>query len=248
MTMYDQSDVQDAFHFFLTIMDQKKIVPGDRQPFSLYKKDSVREVLEDVIEPIARVKFVQLDSTRAIYVIPGFDNEWFRYSNEELRSLWKLANNQELYIVQFSMLILLSMFYNRDTSAFSERSSVSLVEYEKQLSRYIDQLKQLNNEEIDSLSEDVELDLKSVVELWEQKMLIVETAKHPERAKSGKLGMLNRVLRFLEAEELLMITEDGEIRLLEKMNAMVLRYYFNESRREQLFDFLKKSVALSKGE
>ncbi|MXQ54971.1 DUF6063 family protein [Shimazuella alba] len=245
MSLYEKNDVQDAFRFFLTIMDKQKIEHRDREFFNIYKQDRIKEILEDVIETVAGVKFVQSDSTKTIYVIPSFDNEWFRYTNEELRSLWNLKTNQELYLVQFCMLVLVSMFYNRDTRTFTDRSSVSIEEFERKLSSYIQQIKQMDEDDIETQSDEVELDLKSIVSLWEQKVLIVETAKQPDKASSGKIGTLNKVLRFLEKEELLILTEDGEIRLREKMDAMVTRFYFNKSRRDQLFDFLTN---ISKGE
>lgn len=233
----------DAFYFYTAILQKKskKIEPTDRELFGLYRNPEVREILEDIIEPTARVKFVQLDPTQSIYIIPNFDNEVHRYTNEELRVLWGVKSNAELYIVQFAFLVLISLFYNRDNLTLTERSSVSLPEWNRTLTSYIQRLKGMSTDELDSYSEEMDLDLNRIAEEWDNKMLVVETAKKPDKAPTGKFGMLNRVLAFQQQEELISLVGD-EIRLTAKMNTLILRYYFNESRKNQLFEFLLSPI------
>jgi hypothetical protein len=242
----DKEVFAEAFRFYEEIIKKRKIEQVHKEIFQLYRDAEVREVLEDVIEPIAKIKFIQLDPSQTIYVVPMFDNQMYRYNNEELRNIWKLKNNQELYVVQFSMLVLLSMFYNRDTQTLTERTSVSLTEFSKNVNHYIEKFKHMSSVSKDIYTNEFELDIKSIVETWDQKMLVVETAKNPIKAPSGQIGTLNRVLSFLEKEELIQLIGD-EIKLTSKINTLVLRYYFNDTRRNELFEFLSSPIFSMKG-
>jgi hypothetical protein len=237
----------DAFEFYETIKSMKKISPNERRLFGLYKDEEVREILEDVIEVKAKVKFVQLDPSQPIYIIPAFDNEYHQYSNEELRALYGCKDNSELYMVHFSMMVLLGMFYNTQTQSLSERTSVSLNEFSKSIQHYMERLSELSNEAVDQYAEELELDLKSILKVWENRMLVVETAKNPDKAPSGKIGFLNKLLGNLEKEELLLMIGD-EIKLTRKMDALIMRYYLNDSRRNELFRFLNSSIFSMKRE
>lgn len=242
----DKEVFADAFRFYEEIIKKRKFEPDQKEAFQLYRDAEVREVLEDIIEPIAKIKFIQLDPSQTIYVVPMFDNQMYRYNNEELRNIWKLKNNQELYVVQFAMLVLLSMFYNRDTQTLTERTSVSITEFSKNVNHYIEKFKNMSSESQDVYTEESELDIKSIVETWDQKMLVVETAKNPIKAPSGQIGTLNRVLSFLEKEVLIQLIGD-EIKLTSKMNTLILRYYFNDTRRNELFEFLSSPIFSMKG-
>ncbi|MGD6870604.1 DUF6063 family protein [Sutcliffiella horikoshii] len=231
----------EALEFYESIKIKGKVEPSERHLFNLYKDEEVREVLEDVIEVQTKVKFVQLDPSQTIYIIPSFDNEYHQYNNKELRELWSLKDNAELYASQFSMLILLSMFYNSSTKSLSNRTSVSLGEFSKAINHYMSKLNEFGEKAVEQYSEELELDLKSILDVWNNRALVVETAKSPDKAPSGKIGLINRILKSLEKEDLLLQIGD-EIKLTPKMDALIIRYYFNDSRREQLFKFLNSSI------
>ena len=74
-----------------------------------------------------------------------------------------------------------------------------------------------------------------------------ESLKHPRRGRNNRISFLLRVLSFLENEGLVQIIQDAEVRLLPKLEHLILRYYFHSQRKDELLALLSTPESFTKG-
>jgi hypothetical protein len=56
------------------------------------------------------------------------------------------------------------------------------------------------------------------------------------------------VLSFLEDEGLIQVLENEEIRLLPKLEHLIVKYYFNSTRKDQLLQLIEKDMLIKEDE
>ncbi len=240
---WHKDDVIWAFRIFKKLLHSGVIDESEREYHYAYQRSEVRQILEEVIEREAEVKIFAVGGN--IYLTPGVDNLFFGYSNAELRGKIKLRNNSELYLAYFVILCFLAKFYNSEDQSLSSRQFVPLEELEETVTEHVDTVMESDPEEVEIQEENYQLNLRSVSETWQDMPAFDESVKNLKSARNNRVSFLLRVMRFLEDEGLVQILEDREIRILPKMEHLVVKYYFHSQRKEILLELLSRSMPLN---
>ncbi|MDD4518336.1 MAG: DUF6063 family protein [Limnochordia bacterium] len=237
-----KEDVQLAFRIFLRLLENGQII-DERELFYAYQRSEVRQILEEVIEAEADVKIFALGDH--LYLSPGLDNRTFGYTNEELREKMKLRTNQELYLAYFTILCLLAKFYNSDDQTLASRQFVPLEELEETITGHMRRIQETPPEQVEEVSADLQLNLANSAEIWLDLPPFDDTVKNLRSARNNRISFLLRVLAFLEEEDLVQILQEHEVRLLPKMEHLVVRYYFHSQRKDELLALLATDGAFT---
>lgn len=241
-----EEDVRSAFRIFMRLLEKGVIEESEREYQHEYLRNEVRYILEEVVEREADVKIFSAGGT--IYLTPGVDNRFFGYTNAELREKMGLRNNSELYLAYFVILNLLAKFYNSTDQSLASRQFVPLEELEETITRHVHSVMEAEPEEVEIQEENFDINLRSVAEVWLDLPPFDDHVINLNRARNNRISLLLRVMKFLEEEGLVQVLEDREVRLLPKMEHLVLKYYFNSQRKDYLLQLLARDLPLTPGE
>lgn len=239
---WQKDDVTWAFRIFTKLLQKGVILEDDRELHYAYQQNEVRQVLEEVIEREAEVKIFAAGGN--IYLTPGVDNLNFGYTNSELRERMKLRNNSELYLAYFVVLCFLAKFYNSDDQSLTSRQFVPLEELEETVTGHVNTVMESEPEEVEAEEEKYRINLRSVAEQWQDIPAFDESVKNLKSARNNRISFLLRVMRFLEDESLVQILEDREVRILPKLEHVVVRYYFHSQRKDMLLELLSRPLKI----
>ncbi|MGI6712868.1 MAG: DUF6063 family protein [Bacillota bacterium] len=242
----NEEDFRAAFKIFMRLLEKGVIRENEREYQHQYLRNEVRYILEEIMEREADVKIFGVGDI--IYLTPGLDNRFFGYTNAELRGKMALRNNSELYLSYFTILNLLAKFYNSDDQSFTSRQFVPLEELEETITRHVQTIMEAKPEEVQMEEEKFNINLLSVAEVWLDLPPFDEHITNLNRARNNRISLLLRVMKFLEDEGLVQVLEDREIRLLPKMEHLVLKFYFNSQRKDQLLELLAGDLPLAPAE
>lgn len=239
---WTQEDVRLAFRIFLQLLPTGHI--EDLELLYHYEQNpNVRLILEEIIEKEADLKIFSMGSH--LYLSPGVNNRFFGYTNEELRTAMKLENNSELYLAYFAMLCLLAQFYNSDDQTRTSRQFLPLEELEAIMTGHVSEIQAATDEQVEAWEEEMQVNLSSVAALWSEMPAFNETLKHQRKGRNNRISFLLRVLSFLENEGLVQVLDDSEVRLLPKLEHLVVKYYFHSQRKDYLLQLLAKPLELT---
>lgn len=237
---WTKKDITDAFRIFFTLLKDGIIEEDNSELRYAFQRSEVRQLLEDIIEKEAEVKIFSAKGN--IYLTPGLDNRFFGYKNLELLKKMKLNNNTELYLAYFVILVLISKFYNSEDQSLASRQFLPIDELEKSITSYIENIRDRENDEIEEIEEELSINLKSISEVWMDIPSFDDTIKNLRRAKNNRISFLIKIMDFLEEESLIQVLEDYTIRPLPKMEYLIIKYYFNNERKEMLLSYLNDEI------
>nr|WP_272908821.1 DUF6063 family protein [Alicyclobacillus tolerans] len=152
----------------------------------------------------------------------------------------KLGRNlreRDLYLAYFVILILLSCFYDGETSTQTHRAFVPVSELYGRVKNHMAEIRDMVEDDAIAASHTFDLDFCSMAEVWYERSDDLETLVHPEKSNS-RLGFVLKVMMFLQDEGLVHVLDREEVRLTEKCRQIVFRYYFNAQRKEALMRLL----------
>lgn len=239
---WHSEDVLWAFRIFMKLLQDKKIEEEQRDYHYAYQKSEVRLIIEELIEKESDVKI--FFSNGILYISPGVDNRFLGYSNAELRDKINLRNNGELYLAYFILLNLLAKYYNSEDQSLTSRQFVPVEELEESVTEQMESIMEADPDEVAEQEECYQLNLRVVAEAWQDLPAFDDTIKNLKSARNNRVSFLLRVMRFLEEEGLVQVLEEREIRLLPKMEHLVVKYYFHSQRKDQLLQLLARPLPL----
>jgi len=237
-----EDDVRWAFKIFMKLLRDGVIEEDRRDYHYAYKRSEVHYILEEIIEREAEVKIFAAGDV--LYLSPGVDNRYLGYTNKELRDKLKLRNNNELYLAYFAILCLLAKFYNSEDQNLASRQFVPLEELEETITEHVTAIKDADPEEVAVQEENYQINLLKVAEVWLELPAFDDSVVNLKSARNNRVSFLFRVMRFLEEEGLAQVLEDGEVRLLPKMEHLVVKYYSHSQRKDYLLELLSRPLPL----
>lgn len=211
---YKAETIASALQIFLELAKKGELHAEEYpQMVQTYKTDlEVQGLLTNIIEPMADVKI--LESLYVLYLSPNLDNRFFGYTNEELRQRMGLSVNRELYLAYFIILSLLAMFYGEDSLSEVSRTYVTVGDLEQFVS---ERLKSISTApELPDLEKELEINLQSSVELWQDMPEYDPDLKALRRSTKNRISFILKVAKFLEEDGLAHVEQDREIYLTQK--------------------------------
>ncbi|WML26323.1 DUF6063 family protein [Neobacillus sp. OS1-33] len=201
----------------------------DPELYRLYSDPEIREVLHRVFLPVDQAIIVKVEEK--LYFVPEVHNDAYSFTNEELRKEVKLATNKEVYLTQFIWMNVISEFYGEQFLLTGEtRSFIKVDEILNKVKDLMGKFKKLPEEDRMDLAVQYELDIPGMLDVWDNLHEVTDKVKDLSKSDKKDYGFILKGLRFLENENLIVVKEQEEIVMTEKMKSIVGQYYHQETR------------------
>lgn len=235
--LYQKSDVESAFGVFLQLVNAGKIDKKDVESIKLYRNDTVQRLLSEVFEPKANVKI--FESENNIFLVPQLDNHLLSYSNAELKKRLGLESNEQIYLFYFCIIVLLSQFFNSEDHTLATNQFVRVETIQNIMKKHISEFQSYSETQLENQIIRTMLDITGIVNAWGALPEYNEKAKRIRNTKKNQIGFILHCLQFLQEEDLIMLREDSEVSITDKMNLLIIRYYYHTQRKDQLLTLFK---------
>jgi hypothetical protein len=242
--LYEQQQVMQAFSIFTTLSIDGK---GGEEELRLYfSDDAVRGLVEQFAD---KVECVVISAGDNLYLIPKALSSPHHIKNETLKR-WYLkstATNDDIYLMYVAIIVLFGAFYNSYQTIEPTIDFISISQWLELLDERLQALKEHDQQLLRAAEKEYLYNWCSVLEKWDALDDLKETARSQDRRTNSRLGFLDSVKRFLEAQELINDIGNYELELTEKAKIIVQRYYMDEERNQGILEFIYQTEA-QKGE
>lgn len=215
------TEVSTAMEIFMYVLENKSLTQdNNRELFDEYSKEKIQLMVKMIAEKAdAEIKLIN----NTIYLIPNEENRFLGFSKTELKSamLGSNATEQEYYLANFIILVLLTSFYNSTSGLKKSRNYIKYSDFENLITSKLSQADDyIDKDEIES---DSGLAFNSIIDKWSS----LKGSESKAQGKSSKTGFVLTVLRFLSNQGLVSYLSKEEIiitstKLDDLMNSMLL--------------------------
>jgi len=234
---YTEDDIRWTFKIFMYLIKNGYIPESKSDYHYAYQKNEVKYLLDEIVEEESDSKIFSFNGV--IYLTPGINNWFLGYSNEQLRNKMSLRTNKELYLGYFTIICLLSKFYNSESQRMASRQFLLIDELEEFITEQIDKFKQFSEMELEQKEKSLEINLTKIIKEWGSLPVFDDELNNLRRGRNNRISFILRIMSFLEDEELVQVLENKEIRLLPKFKHIVENYYFHNSRKEKILNLIE---------
>jgi len=241
MERFNEETIRKAYSLHQELMIKGKVSRRmNPDLFNTFYDTSVRALMHNVF--LSEAKAEILSQGDVLYFVPEMDNDLFAYSNEYLRKKIGLGNNNQLCLAQFIFINVLGEFYGEQYHTINEpRSFVKLEEIIKKVRKCIEKFKEIDKNELHELSHDYDLNLIGMIDAWESLTQETDDIKDIRRAPKRVRGFFINVLRFWVNESLVLVQDEEEIYLTEKMKGIAGNYYNQSDRISKIKELLQEN-------
>jgi len=190
--------------------------------FIEYMNSEVQEALNQFEEEM-ECKILRINNT--IYLLPNYDNNVLGFKTKDMREwIGSNARLSDVYLAYYIVMFLIFEFYGGKNKNPKQREfmriSTLIEEIDKRLSSVIEM-----GEAAVSIEEKYSMNFIKIAESWDSRR------SYEERKLTTKHGFVIRVCKLLEQEKLIRLVDDEkEIRTTRKLDDLMLYYYLNDSR------------------
>lgn len=232
---YNNDQIIQAFKLY-TILSTKGY--GEKEELRLYlADDAIRGLVDQFAVEVDCTIFASGDY---IYMIPISKNSVFHVSNESLKKdyLPSRAVNLDIYIMYFSIIILIGEFYDSYQTIEPTRDFLSINDWLIKVNERVDSLKEQGEEKLKEFDKESEYNWTSIMKSWEDMDDIKEKVKSQDGRTISRKSFLNVVKQFLEKQDLIKDIGNEELELSEKAKTIVQRYYMEFDYNRGILDFM----------
>ncbi|MTI71645.1 MAG: non-ribosomal peptide synthetase module [Firmicutes bacterium] len=232
---YSEKEVMKAFKIY-----SKLALNGYEQ------RDEIREYLaDDKIRGLVDEFCKEVDSTifvvgDIIYMIPVNINSPFHITNDNIKRdfLPSKALNMDIYLMYVCIIILFGEFYDGYHSNDPTRDFISTEMWLSSINERMESLKEFDEEKLKNIEKDFEYNWLSILEKWDAMDDLKENAKSQKGNTISRLSFLDKVKKFLKAQELILDIGNEEIEITQKAKVIVKRYYMEYEYNRGILDFM----------
>ena len=215
------TDVSTAMEIFMHLLEHKYLTEEDnRELFDEYSKEKIQLIVKSYAEK-SNVEIILLNDT--IYLIPNEDNRFLGFTKSGIKNAMLGSNNneQEYYLANFIILVLLTSFYNSTSGLKKSRNYIKYSDFENLISAKLSQANDyIDKEELESESG---FAFNSIITKWNS----LKGSESRAQSKTSKTGFVLMVLRFLSNQGLVSYLSKEEIiitstKLDDLMNSIIL--------------------------
>lgn len=202
--------------------------------FLEFRNVEVRAILAEFEEEL---DFKTIEVAGSIYLLPNSGNGVLGYTTKDIRE--GVATDAKLvdaYLLSYISMFILYLFYGGKNRNPKQREFLRISKLIEELDRRLDRVLE-DSEQATVLEEKYALNFTRIAELWASKQ------DFEERGRKTKTGTILNTCRLLERENLLrLVDEDRELRPTRKLDDLMLNYYLDESRIEEIKEFFEGAV------
>jgi hypothetical protein len=221
------NQIQTAFKIFRKLIENGQM---DREKnmdlFLEFREPGVRAILLDMEE---EMEFKIVEVANSIYLIPDIGNSTLGFITKDMKD-WIGSNARlaDVFLLRYIAMFILYLFYGGKNNNPKQREFIRVSNLVEDLDkRFLEAVE--FGENAGNFEERYAVNFIKVGELWASKQ------GYEENARKTKTGTVISACRLLEKENLIRIIEDDrEIRTTKKLDDLMLNYFLNESRVEEI--------------
>ncbi len=205
----------------------------ENELFSAYTDPDVSEIMSVFEE---EMDMVVIRAGKSLYLIPGQDNRVLGFRTKEFKEwLGSGATMSDIYQGYYIAMVLFSQFYSGKNQNPKIRPFLSVAQLIEILDQRFGTILKQEEEAVREQEEELGLNLIGVAESWKSKVRMEGTAR------TTKQGVVLRVCRLLEGENLILLLEnDREIRTTKKLDDLMKYYFLNDQRVAEIHKIFEK--------
>lgn len=215
------TEASTAMEIFMHLLQHKYLTQEDnRELFDEYNKEKIQLIVKMYAEKSdSDIKLIN----DTIYLIPNEENRFLGFSKAEIKNamLGSNGNEQEYYLANFIILVLLTSFYNSTSGLKKSRNYIKYSDFENLISSKLSQANDyVDKDELESQSG---FAFSSIINKWNS----LRGSESKSQSKTSKTGFVLMVLRFLSNQDLVLYSSKEEIittttKLDDLMNSIIL--------------------------
>ncbi|SFG15824.1 hypothetical protein SAMN05660649_00916 [Desulfotomaculum arcticum] len=233
--LYEQEQIIQAFRLFSKLSIDGK---GSEDELRLYfSDDQIRGLVDQFAQ---EVECTIISAGDNLYFVPLALSSPHHIKNETLKRTYLKANstNNDIYLMYVSIVVLFGAFYNSYQTIEPTIDFISMSEWLKLLDERLQALKEHDRETLAEAEKDYKYNWCAILEKWDALDDLKETAKTQDKRTNSRLGFLDSVKRFLEAQELVHDIGNFELELTEKAKTIIQRYYMEIEYNRGILEFM----------
>lgn len=229
------SEIKTALKIYRKLIEKGQLdrdTEGDL--FLEFRNMEVRAILAEFEEEL---EFKTIEVTGTLYLIPNSGNGVLGFTTKDIReSVATDARLVDAYLLSYISMFILYLFYGGRNRNPKQREFLRISKLIEELDRRFT-MALADREQLKVLEEKYALNFTKIAELWESKQ------DFEERGRKTKTGTILNTCRLLERENLLrLVDEDRELRPTRKLDDLMLNYYLDDSRVEEIKEFFEGAV------
>lgn len=226
------SDIKTALKIYRILVEKGQLdreTEGDL--FLEFRNVEVRAILADFEEEL---DFKTIEVAGTLYLLPNSGNGVLGFTTKDIReSVATDARLVDAYLLSYISMFILYLFYGGRNRNPKQREFLRISKLIEELDRRFS-MALADHEQVKVLEENYALNFTKIAELWESKQ------DFEERGRKTKTGTILNTCRLLERENLLrLVDEERELRPTRKLDDLMLNYYLDDSRVEEIKVFFE---------
>jgi len=236
--LYEEQQVMEAFRLYTRLALKGY---GDKEALRLYLAD---DVVRGLVEEFAQeVECTVISAGDQLYLIPLALSSPFHVSNQSLKDQYlpAYAVNADIYLMYVAIIILFGEFYDSYQTMEATREFLTLDHWLTRLNERLLALKEINPQELEKMESELEYNWQQVIDKWDALDDLKEKVKAQDARTRSRLGFLNTVKKFLEAQDLIRDIGEDEVTLTEKAQTIIQRYYMEVQHNQNILEFIYRN-------
>ncbi|WP_061214614.1 DUF6063 family protein [Syntrophomonas wolfei] len=236
--LYEEQQVMEAFRLYTRLALKGY---GDKEALRLYLAD---DVVRGLVEEFAQeVECTVISAGDQLYLIPLALSSPFHVSNQSLKDQYlpAYAVNADIYLMYVAIIILFGEFYDSYQTMEATREFLTLDHWLTRLNERLLALKEINPKELEKMESELEYNWQQVIDKWDALDDLKEKVKARDARTRSRLGFLNTVKKFLEAQDLIRDIGEDEVTLTEKAQTIIQRYYMEVQHNQNILEFIYRN-------
>lgn len=226
------SDIKTALKIYQKLVEKGQLdrdTEGDL--FLEFRNVEVRAILTEFEEEL---DFKTIEVAGTVYLLPNIGNGVLGFTTKDIReSVATDARLVDAYLLSYISMFILYLFYGGRNRNPKQREFLRISKLIEELDRRFT-MALAEGEQVEVLEENYALNFTKIAELWESKQ------DYEERGRKTKTGTILNTCRLLERENLLrLVDEDRELRPTRKLDDLMLNYYLDDSRVDEMKRFFE---------
>ena len=226
------SDIKTALKIYRKLVEKGQLdreTEGDL--FLEFRNVEVRAILAEFEEEL---DFKTIEVAGTLYLLPNSGNGVLGFTTKDIReSVATDARLVDAYLLSYISMFILYLLYGGRNRNPKQREFLRISKLIEELDRRF-AMALADDEQVKVLEENYALNFTKIAELWESKQ------DFEERGRKTKTGTILNTCRLLERESLLrLVDEDRELRPTRKLDDLMLNYYLDDSRVDEIKGFFE---------
>ena len=226
------SDIKTALKIYRKLVEKGQLDRDTEADLFLeFRNVEVRAILTEFEEEL---DFKTIEVAGTVYLLPNIGNGVLGFTTKDIReSVATDARLVDAYLLSYISMFILYLFYGGRNRNPKQREFLRISKLIEELDRRFT-MALAEGEQVEVLEENYALNFMKIAELWESKQ------DYEERGRKTKTGTILNTCRLLERENLLrLVDEDRELRPTRKLDDLMLNYYLDDSRVDEMKRFFE---------